>query len=106
MAGALKNRHKNLVAILKDYRSLADAASAVDVSANYLSQLKGGKNIGHVMARRLEAGFGLEPGWLDQDHGDKKTMNLSEHQLTQHALALNQKSRIRLIKRLVSTLPD
>jgi len=59
MAGAFDNRHNNLLAVLQSYRSLADAAVNAGVSANYLSQLKGGKHIGHVMARRLESGFGL-----------------------------------------------
>ncbi len=106
MAGAFDNRHNNLVAILKSYSSLAQAASDVGVSANYLSQLKGGKNIGHVIARRLEYGFGLEPGWLDLDHLSDQTTNLSEHQITQQALNLSTKSRTRLIKKLVNSLPD
>ena len=106
MAGAFDNRHNNLLAVLKNYRSLADAASDAGVSANYLSQLKGGKHIGHVMARRLESGFGLEPGWLDLDHSREVSPALSEHQITQQALLLPLRSRTRLAKKLVNSLPD
>lgn len=106
MAGAFDNRHNNLLAILKNYRSLANAASRAGVSANYLSQLKGGKHIGHVMARRLETGLGLEPGWLDQNHTRDEFAPLSEHQITQQALLLPLKSRTRLAKKLVNSLPD
>jgi plasmid maintenance system antidote protein VapI len=106
MAGAFDNRHNNLLAVLKNYRSLADAVSHTGVSANYLSQLKGGKHIGHVMARRLESGFGLEPGWLDLDHTREESQPMSEHHITQQALQLPLKSRTRLVKKLVNSLPE
>ncbi len=106
MAGAFDNRHNNLLAVLQSYRSLADAAVNAGVSANYLSQLKGGKHIGHVMARRLESGFGLEPGWLDLDHARAESTPMSEHQITQQALMLQLKSRTRLMKKLIASLPD
>lgn len=106
MAGAFDNRHKNFLEVLESYRSLADAAGYVGVSANYLSQLKGGKHIGHVMARRLESGFGLEAGWLDLDHSRERNAPLSEHEITQQALLLPLKSRTRLTKKLVNSLPD
>jgi hypothetical protein len=93
VAGALDNRHNNLLAVLKNYRSLADAASNTGVSVNYLSQLKGGKHIGHVMARRQESDFGLEPDWLNLDHTRKESQPMSEPHITQQALMPPLKSR-------------
>ena len=61
MAGAFTNRHTNLKKIIEGYETLVEAALASGVSANYLSQLKGGKHIGHVMARLLPARLGAEP---------------------------------------------
>ena len=68
MAGAFTNRQTNLKKALEGYETLVKAARACGVSANYLSQLKGGKHIGRVMARRLEQEFNLQVGWLDLDH--------------------------------------
>ena len=106
MAGAFTNRHINLKKILEGYETLVEAALACGVSANYLSQLKGGKHIGHVMARRLEQGLNLQEGWLDLDHAKLSSQPMNEQQLTIWALKLPNKARIRLLKRLVASLPD
>ena len=106
MAGAFTNRHTNLKKILEGYETLVQAALACGVSANYLSQLKGGKHIGHVTARRLEQGLNLEEGWLDLDHAKLSSQPMNEQQLTVFALKLSNKARIRLLKRLVASLTD
>ena len=106
MAGAFTNRHINLKKILEGYETLVEAALACGVSANYLSQLKGGKHIGHVMARRLEQGLNLQEGWLDLDHAKLSSQPMNEQQLTIWALKLPNKARIRLLKRPVASLPD
>ena len=106
MAGAFSNRLSNLDTVLKNYASLVDAAREAGVSANYLSQLKGGKRMGHVMARRLEQGLGLQLGWLDLDHSALVSQLLDEQQLTVQVLQLSDKSRLRILKKLVASLPD
>ncbi len=105
MAGAFDNRHNNFLAVLKNHGTIVSASSQIGVSANYLSQLKGGKRIGHVMARRIEHGFDLAPGWLDLDHSKTLSDDLSEHELTAQALALPVKARTRLLKKLANSLP-
>ena len=106
MAGAFTNRHINLKKILEGYETLVEAALACGVSANYLSQLKGGKHIGHVMARRLEQGLDLQEGWLDLDHSKLSSPAINEEQLTIWALKLPNKTRVRLLNKLVASLPD
>ena len=106
MEGAFTNRHTNLKKTLEGYETLVEAARACGVSANYLSQLKGGKHIGHVMARRLEQGLNLQAGWLDLDHSQLSSPAMNEQQLTVWALKLPNKARIRLLKRLAASLPD
>ena len=104
MAGAFDNRHTNFIPALEYYSSLVDVSSVTGVSANYLSQLKGGKRIGHVMARRLQQGMGLQSGWLDLDHSENITITLSEHELGHQALKLPLNAKLRLIQRLAASL--
>ena len=105
MAGAFDNRHRNFLAVLQSHGTMASASAQIGVSANYLSQLKGGKRIGHVMARRIEHGLNLQPGWLDLDHSKNPSSNLSEHELIAQALALPVDARTRLLKKLANSLP-
>ena len=104
MAGAFDNRHTNFIQALEYYSSLVDVSSVTGISANYLSQLKGGKRIGHVMARRLEQGMGLQSGWLDLDHSENTTITLSEHELGHQALKLPLDAKLRLIQKLAASL--
>lgn len=104
MVGAFDNRHQNFIQALKCYSSLVEASSATGISANYLSQLKGGKRIGHVMARRIEQGMALQSGWLDLDHSGNTTTTLSEHELMLQSLQLPSDAKIRLIQRLATSL--
>jgi hypothetical protein len=44
-------------------------SEAAGVNARYLSHIENGrKNIGDKLAREMEAGLGLEFGWMDHDH--------------------------------------
>ena len=106
MGGAFDNRHVNFLRMLEGYSTLVEVSSITGISANYLSQLKGGKRIGHVMARRLEQGMGLQSGWLDLDHTDNTTITLSEHELGHQSLKLGLSARMRLLKKLAASLPD
>ena len=106
MAGAFDNRHANFIKALDGYASLVDVSSATGVSANYLSQLKGGKRIGHVMARRLEQGMGLQSGWLDLDHSQDTITTLSEHEVGHQSLHLSSESTVRLIQKLAASLTE
>jgi hypothetical protein len=105
MVGAFCNRHTNIKSVLANYVSLVDASQEAGVSESYLSQLKGGKHMGHVMARRLEHGLGLDSGWLDLDHSQAPAKLLSELHLTEQALELSAQARLRMIKKLVASLP-
>lgn len=67
----------NLEALIKRLGTLEKVAAAAGSSAIYLSQIrhkaKSSKNgrpreMGTDMARRIEAGAGLEVGWMDVDH--------------------------------------
>ena len=104
MVGAFDNRHKNFIKALKGYSSLVKASLATGISANYLSQLKGGKRIGHVMARRIEQGMGLQSGWLDLDHSGSTITTLSEHELGLQSLQLSPSAKLRFIQKLVESL--
>ena len=106
MAGAFDNRHANFLKALEGYASLVDVSSATGVSANYLSQLKGGKRIGHVMARRLEQGMGLQSGWLDLDHTLQGATILNEHEVGHQSLKLSTEAKIRPIQRLAASFSD
>lgn len=106
MAGAFDNRHANFLKALEGYASLVDVSSATGVSANYLSQLKGGKRIGHVMARRLEQGMGLQSGWLDLDHRQQGATILNEHEVGHQSLKLSTEAKLRLIQKLAASLSD
>ena len=106
MAGAFTNRHTNLKKTLEGYETLVEAAGACGVSANYLPQLRGGKYIGHVMARRLEQGLNLQVGWLDLDHSQLSSPAMNVQQLTVWALKLPNKARIRLPKKTGCILHD
>ena len=106
MVGAFDNRHANFLQVLEGYSTLVEVSSITGISANYLSQLKGGKRIGHVMARRLEQGMGLRSGWLDLDHTESTTVTLSEHELGHQSLKLSPTARLRLIQKLAASLSD
>lgn len=46
-----------------------DMATALDMSASYLSQLLGKKRMGEDVARKIEQRLGLPHGWMDMPHG-------------------------------------
>jgi hypothetical protein len=49
--------------------SMTRFATKVDLTPRYLSHIHNGrKQIGHAVARKMEAAFGLPNGWLDVDH--------------------------------------
>ena len=68
-----------------------------------VSALLGGA-LGHVMARRLEQGMGLQSGRLDLDHSENITITLSEHELGHQALKLPLDANLRLIQKLAASL--
>lgn len=71
-------RLQNLESLIKRVGTLERVAVAADSSAIYLSQIrhqaksKNGRprEMGTAMARRIEAGVGLEVGWMDIAHQD------------------------------------
>ena len=106
MAGAFDNRHVNFLKALEGYASLVDVSSATGVSANYLSQLKRGKRIGHVMARRLEQGVGLQSGWLGLDHTQQEATILNEHEVGHQSLNLSTEANHWFIQKLAASLSE
>jgi len=65
-------RHENLRLLIQEIRQRnprwlqKDIASALGMSASYLSQLVGGKKMGDDVARKIEAERHLAHGWMDR----------------------------------------
>lgn len=65
-------RHENLLLLIKEIRARnprwlqKDIASALGMSASYLSQLVAGKKMGDEVARKIETERHLGHGWMDQ----------------------------------------
>lgn len=68
-------RHENLRLLVDEIRKRnprwlqKDIASALGMSASYLSQLVAGKKMGDEVARKIEAERHLAHGWMDQLQG-------------------------------------
>jgi hypothetical protein len=65
-------RRTNLIALIRSC-AMTKAAFARRVETNpaYISQMLSGKRgLGTALARRIEASFGLERGWMDHLHAD------------------------------------
>jgi hypothetical protein len=68
---AYRVRVTNARLLLKSYRSKADFARALGVSAAFVGHICGDnpiRAIGERLARDIEQKLGLTPGWLDQIH--------------------------------------
>ncbi|MGJ8515072.1 S24 family peptidase [Carnimonas bestiolae] len=63
-------RHANAINLIEQKKRQKDSAEAWGVSDSYIAQIKGGKIIGDVLARRIEVAEGKERGWMDHDHSD------------------------------------
>lgn len=72
-------RRRNLLALINDYlfchpkRGKAHFAEEIGIPPSQLSQLsseKGTRNIGDLLARRIETNLGLLRGWMDQPQWD------------------------------------
>lgn len=69
-------RRKNLLALVKEFKTIAALAEISGTSEKYLSQilnctkLPSGatRNVGNTLARKLETGALRPPGWMDHDH--------------------------------------
>ena len=64
-------RKKNLEQAVKIAGDMTRLAEVADTSLSYISQCLSDtidKSLGDKMARRIEAGLGLEEGWMDQNH--------------------------------------
>ena len=71
-------------------------ADKAGVSARYLSHINNDrKNIGTATARRMEAGFGLPVGWMDNDHeGNSDTLTAAEREHVATSLKLFRESPV------------
>lgn len=82
-------RHKNFHALFQDFIArhpelprrgmLKMFAEHLDLSDRYLSHIKcQRKNIGHKLARAIEARLELPHGWLDREHGGAAHLPMNE----------------------------
>lgn len=64
------NRHANFLILLSQFDgNLAAFARASNSNPNHFSQIKlGQRNVGHLIARRLELLHNLSTGWMDEKH--------------------------------------
>ena len=71
-------------------------AEKAGVSARYLSHINNDrKNIGTATARRMEEGFNLPVGWMDNDHeGNSDTLTAAEREHVATSLKLFRESPI------------
>lgn len=61
-----KFRQSHLLAAIREHGSIENLAKALEMSPQYLSQLKNGtRGIGHKTARKIEHGLGWPEGTMD-----------------------------------------
>lgn len=59
-------RYQNLMQLLTKYKKVSEFCEKIGISASYFSQIKTKrKNIGDMMARKIEIELGLKKGFLD-----------------------------------------
>jgi len=72
-------RRINLLTLINELGSAVNVSEACDISPSYISQAKSSKsdtkNIGNIIARKLEKGTNKPHGWLDTLHTDKAAIN-------------------------------
>ncbi|MBF0454642.1 MAG: helix-turn-helix transcriptional regulator [Magnetococcales bacterium] len=64
----ITHRRQKLAQIIQQEGSQSAVARKIDTDPSYLSQImspKGRRNVGEVLARRIEERFNKEPGWMD-----------------------------------------
>lgn len=97
-------RRENLELLIADLGTLDATAEACGSSSVYLSQVRNRaidnktgrpREMGAVIARRLEKGCGKPPGWMDHDHGaagnaiDFPDRSVLERQATEPGVMVN-----------------
>lgn len=66
---AMNARKANLLKLIEQHGTLEKLAELTGSSPRHLSQMKNGtRNMGHKVARRIEAKLTLPAGWLDMKH--------------------------------------
>ena len=88
-------RRENLRLIENEMGGLTEAAKLVDMTPSQFGNLRDGakdsktgkpRGMRKETARRIEAGAGKPPGWLDVDHNPKPPLNSIHHAATVDAL--------------------
>ncbi|HAT51569.1 MAG: hypothetical protein HQL07_06450 [Nitrospirae bacterium] len=67
-AERIKNRKARLARLVREVGNAADVARKAQTSRSYLSQIMGShgrRNMGDLLAQRLEEAFGKHRGWMD-----------------------------------------
>jgi DNA polymerase V len=80
-----QRRQANLLSLWLNWRLRAAAdgmpvvnsvfAKLIGLSPAQFSQHKSGKALGDRLSRQIEVAYGLNPGWLDQEHSETMTSN-------------------------------
>ena len=93
-------RRINLAALEAEYKTLENLSNKTGTNPQHLSQIKNKtRDMGKIVARRIEQALGKERGWMDIIHTDQRTIT---NQLTLNLLTLwdmleSQESRDQLL---------
>lgn len=69
-------RHKNFMHLIGDMKQ-KDFAEKAEMSTAHVSQIvRGFRNIGNTLARKLEISLDLPPGWMDTLHEETANDNM------------------------------
>lgn len=99
----IATRKANLLIVLAQFGTLETLAELTASSARHLSQMKNGtRNMGHKVARRIEAKLGLGPGWMDTKHQDTNPAPGGQRQIDTEALVRDFEELPPLLQEAVS----
>lgn len=80
----------NMQYLISSVKTIEVFADLVGTNASYISQVqskKSKKNVGNVLARKIESSFNKEHGWMDKLHNDDAPTILNDKEALKVALA-------------------
>lgn len=88
-------RRSNLMRLTAEYGSFEKLAKAVQTNPSVFSQIKtGARNMGHTLARQIEARLGKPAGWMDTRHDDSLKPTHAEQPPALYSVSPHMQSRI------------